>query len=92
MGSVGCLKDAIGKWILNAEKGNFTVVTSFDISSAFPCLDTKLVIQKMKSLGVQQKSLEWFENYLDFRIITTKVDNEIVEKFGFYTHDFICLS
>ena len=34
----------------------------------------------MKYLGAQQKSLEWFENYLDFRIITIKVDNEISEE------------
>ena len=76
-GTIACLKDAIGNWIMNAEKGKFTVVTSYDLSAAFPTLNTEIVMKKMKELGIQENTIKWFENYLDFRILTTKVGEEI---------------
>ena len=50
------------------------------MSSAFPSVDVDSVLKKMEAIGVQQNSLKWFANYFDYRIVTTKVDDEISDK------------
>ena len=79
-GTIACLKDAVGKWILNAEKGKYTVITSFDLTAAFPTLSTEIVMNKMKLLGIKQNTIDWFKDYLDYRILSTKVGDEISDK------------
>ena len=59
--------------IVNVENKKFTVVTSFDISSAFPTLSTEIVLKKLKMLGMENNSIQWFSSYFDYRILTTKV-------------------
>ena len=80
VGTVACLKTAISKWLLNIDKGLYTVITSFDLASAFSTLSIPLVLKKMKIYGVDNNSLKWFESYLNYRIVTTKIGNATSER------------
>ena len=60
VGTIGCLKSAISKWLINIEKGLYTIITSFELAAAFPTLSTPLVMKKMKIYGVDNNSLKWF--------------------------------
>ena len=75
VGTVACLKTAISKLLLNIDKGLYTVITSFDLASAFSTLSIPLVLKKMKIYGVDKNSLKWFESYSNYRIVTTKIGN-----------------
>ena len=46
VGTVACLKTAISKWLLNIDKGLYTVITSFDLASAFSTLSIPLVLKR----------------------------------------------
>ena len=46
VGTVACLKTAISKWLLNIDKGLYTVNTSFDLASAFSTLSVPLVLKR----------------------------------------------
>ena len=58
VGTISCLNDAISKWLLNIDNKKYTVVTSFDLKSAFPTLDTNLVLEKMKIYGVSSDTIK----------------------------------
>ena len=77
---MACLKTAISKWLLNIDKGLYTVITSFDLASAFSTLSIPLVLKKMKIYGVDNNSLKWFESYLNYKIVTTKIGNATSER------------
>ena len=68
-----CLKNAIATWIKNRENNKFTIITSFDISAAFPTLSTDIALKKMKELGVTESTLNWLKSYLDFRVLQTSI-------------------
>lgn len=53
--------------INNMEEGNITTSIFLDFSKAFDCLDHKLIITKLRSLGVNGKELDWFKSYLSNR-------------------------
>ena len=77
VGTIGCFISAIIQWLVNIVKGNYTVITSFDLAAAFPTLSTPLAMKKMKIYGLDDNSLKWFESYLNYRIVTTKVGNSM---------------
>ncbi|KAG8324947.1 hypothetical protein J6590_108346 [Homalodisca vitripennis] len=53
--------------ISNMEEGNITTSILLDFSKGFDCLDHKLIITKLLSLGINGKELEWFRSYLSNR-------------------------
>ena len=80
VGTISCLNDAISKWLLNIDNKKYTVVTSFDLKSAFPTLDTNLVLEKMRIYGVSNDTIKWFKTYLDYRIISTRLVDAISDE------------
>ena len=51
-----------------------------DISRAFDCISTPILLKKLEKIGIKNKELEWFKNYLTGRRQCTLI-NEI--KSGF---------
>ena len=80
VGTTACLKDAISKWVINKDKKKYTVITSFGLKAAFPTLSIDILLSKMKSLGFDQKSINWFEDYLSYRDIRVKVMDIMSDK------------
>ena len=57
VGTVAFIKTAISKWLLNIDKELYTVITSFDLASAFSTLSITLVLKRMTIYGVDKNSL-----------------------------------
>ena len=79
VGTISCLNEAISRWLLNIDNKKYIIVTSFDMKSAFPTLDTNLVLEKMRIYGVSNDTIKWFKSYLDYRIISTRVGDACVK-------------
>ena len=41
---------------------------------------TEIVMNKMKLLEMKQNTIDWFKDYLDYRILSTKLGDEISDK------------
>ena len=54
------------------DKGCVTGTVLLDLRKAFDPVDHLLLINKLKSLGVAGKSLEWLSSYLTGRVQQTK--------------------
>lgn len=63
------------------EQGYKTTTILLDFSKAFDCLDHKLIVKKLNTLGVTGKEAQWFKSYLSDRKqlveITYKDNNTI---------------
>ena len=57
------------------DKGCVTGTAFVDLRKAFDTVDHLLLINKLKSLGVAGKSLEWFRSYLTGRVQQTMYVN-----------------
>ena len=62
----------------NMDKGYVTGTVFLDLRKAFDTVDHLLLINKLKSLGVAGKSLEWFRSYLTGRVQKNNVCKCIV--------------
>ena len=58
------LLDITNNIINTTEEGNVTLLVLLDYSKAFDTINHKLVLAKMKKLGVSESALLWFGNYL----------------------------
>ena len=61
----------------NMDKGCVTGTVFLDLRKAFDTVDHLLLINKLKSLGVAGKSLEWFRSYLTGRVQKTMCVNAL---------------
>ena len=48
-------------------EGKVTIATFIDLSKAFDCLQYDKLYAKLESLGIKNKELLWFKNYLTNR-------------------------
>ena len=62
-------------WYESVDKARALHATFLDISKAFNSVDHKILIGKLKSIGVIGPSLRWRSSYLNSRLITTSVDH-----------------
>ena len=61
-------------WVEQLEEGHLVGIMMIDQSAAFDLCDHKLLIEKMKLLGVEETSASWLESYLKNRSQSTLVD------------------
>ena len=67
----------------NADKGHIYILISLDLSAAFDALDhqilLQILLQRLYSIGLTQKTLNWFKSYLTDRYQTVRIikQNEI---------------
>ena len=49
------------------DKRFLTLVTFIDFKKAFDCVQHDLLIEKLKTLNLDEITLNWLENYLTYR-------------------------
>ena len=63
------------------ENGEMTLSVFIDFKKAFDTVDFKILIDRIRSLGVTGSILKWFESYLIGRSIRVCFDDVISNKF-----------
>ena len=65
--------------LLNADKGHISILVSLDLSAAFDASDHQILLQRLDSIGLTQKTLNWLKSYLTDRYQTVRIikQNEI---------------
>ncbi len=58
----------------NADNGLITASVFLDFSKAFDTVDHAILLRKLKSVGLDNNSLNWFESYLSSRQQVTSID------------------
>ena len=61
-------------WVEALERGELAGVMFVDLSAAFDCVDHNLLIEKMKILGFDCKSVMWCSDYLKDRYQSVYID------------------
>lgn len=67
----------INDWKKSMENGEKVVVLSLDLKRAFETIDRNRMLLKLQSIGVTDKELKWFTNYLKARRQQTKYKYEM---------------
>jgi hypothetical protein len=74
------LIDFVQKSIDALEKGEVAVGCFVDLSKAFDCVDTAILIEKIAALGIGGVVLKWISSYLQNRIQITSVKHKDLNK------------
>ena len=61
----------------NADNGLITASVFLDFSKAFDTVDHAILLCKLKSVGLDDNSLNWFKSYLSSRQQVTSIDNTL---------------
>ena len=64
------------------EENQKVLVVFIDFSKAFDTLTKEIILQRLKSIGVEGAALRWFEDYLSNRNIIGKINEFIIEISG----------
>ena len=67
-------------WVEHMEEGKLVGVMMIDQSAAFDLCDHKLLIEKLKLLGIEAETALWMESYLQGRSQSTLVDGHLSSK------------
>ena len=54
VGNLPCLNDSTSRRLINVDSGKYSIVTSFELKSAFPTLDINLVIKYAHLLNIEK--------------------------------------
>ena len=63
--------------LLNMDSGRLTGAVSLDLSKAFDTVDHNLLLHKLKSVGLSDDTLNWFQSYLTNRKQRTSVGDAL---------------
>ena len=66
-----------GNILENDDNGLITASVFLDFSKAFDTVDHAILVCKLKSVGLDENSLNWFESYLSSRQQVTSIDNTL---------------
>ena len=70
----------LNNWVLpSMDKGKVTGLLFVDISKAFDSLNHKVLLHKLKHLGLSERSLRWFRSYLAHRQQSVLINGELSE-------------
>ena len=61
----------------NADNGLITASVFLDLNKAFDAVDHNILLRKLKLIGLDSKSLNWFESYLSNRPQKTSISNTL---------------
>ena len=61
----------------NADNGLITASVFLDLNEAFDTVDHNILLRKLKLIGLDSKSLNWFESYLSNRLQKTSISNTL---------------
>ena len=68
------MRDNYAKWIENIDKSIYSIVSSFDLKSAFTTVSVEILCKKLKAIGATKGTIKWFESFLDSRYIETMIN------------------
>ena len=63
--------------LLNMDSGRLTGAIFLDLSKAFDTVDNDLLLRKLKSVGLSDDTVNWFESYLTNRKRRTSVGDTL---------------
>ena len=63
--------------LLNMDSGRLTGAIFLDLSKAFDTVDNDLLLRKLKSVGLSDDTVNWFESYLTNRKQRTSVGDTL---------------
>ena len=61
----------------SADNGLITASVFLDLSKAFDTVDHNILLRKLKLIGLDSESLNWFESYLSNRLQKTSINNTL---------------
>jgi retron-type reverse transcriptase len=61
--------------LMNMDRGKVSGVIYLDLKKAFDTINHAILLQKLKWIGVDSKSLQWFQSYLSHHTQKTVVNN-----------------
>ena len=70
----------VDQWSTLVEEGVQFAGIALDQSAAYNVIDHRILLRKMKKLGFQTETLDWFASYLEQREQTTYIDGFYSEK------------
>lgn len=62
----------INDWKTAIENGQSIVVVFLDLKRAFETIDRRILLNRLKSIGIKDTELDWFTSYMDARKQQTK--------------------
>ena len=65
----------------NATKDRITIATYIDFSKAFDCLQYDQIFVQMRTLGLKERTLNWFRSYLTDRTQCVDLEGTISQEF-----------
>lgn len=69
------LQLTVTKWKKSIDQGEYVIAVFLDLKRAFETIDRIILLNKMKSIGIDGNVLSWFNNYLSNRMQITKIDS-----------------
>ena len=73
--TVTCLAEVINYVHRLIDKKKYTAIASLDLSKAFDSIKHKLLLKKLRKLGLSENSVQWIGSYLKSRKQRTKFNN-----------------
>lgn len=61
------LLDATLDWLKTMDQGNLSAVIFLDLAKAFDTVNHDILIHKLRTYGIQPRSLSWFQSYVCMR-------------------------
>ena len=74
-GTITCLAETLNYIFREIDSKNHAAIVTLDLSKAFDCLNHKLLLLKLKKLGLTDTTLNWMKSYLENRTQVTKFKN-----------------
>ena len=74
-GTITCLAETLNYIFQEIDAKNHAAIVTLDLSKAFDCLNHRLLLQKLKKLGLTDTSLNWMKSYLENRTQVTRFKN-----------------
>lgn len=71
------LLEATNDWSINIDNGLLNGVLFIDLKKAFDTIDHEILLRKLVSYGVDQKSVSWFHSYLNSRAQKCQVNGTL---------------
>jgi len=75
--TTSALIDMHTTWSEAVDKGKFVGVLSFDLSSAFDCIEVNTLCNKLHLYGFDETSINWIRSYLTDRMQYVQVGNDV---------------
>jgi len=74
---VGALMEMLARWYNNIDQKKYQIICSYDLTAMFDLIDIPILLKKLRILGANQLTIDFFLSYLLDRKHMTRVGNEV---------------